>query len=33
MLEAEDSEGLPSCVESQGEFRMRCDGACLNSVP
>ena len=32
MLEAEDSEDLPLCVEGQSESRMRCDGACLNSV-
>ena len=33
MLEAKDSEALPFCVEGQGESRMRCDGAWLNSVP
>ena len=32
VLEAEDSEDLPLCVEVRSESRMRCDGARLNSV-
>ena len=33
VLEAEDSEDLPLCVEFRSKSRMRCAGACLNSVP
>ena len=33
VLEAEDSEDLPLCVEFRSMSRMRCAGACLNSVP
>ena len=33
VLDAEDSDDLPLCVEGQSEPRVRCDGACLNSVP
>ena len=33
VLEAEDSEDLPLRVEFRSKSRMRCAGACLNSVP